>query len=114
MIVRVPQRNPGLQQLQNAEGGELTDPAVACVCRQHREAVKRTQELGPGGSGVARRVLHEAHVVLVDGLELGQSTEFTPAIDAAYVPYVRQRTSVTVTNEDQDAAQRQIVIELPC
>lgn len=114
MVVRVPQCDSGLQQLQNTEGGELADPAVACVRRQHGEAVERTQELGPGSPRVARRVLHEAHVVLIDGLELGHSAEFTPAIDAAYVPYVRQRTPIAVTDEDQDAAQRQIAIELPC
>lgn len=114
MIVRVPQRDPGLQQLQDAEGGELADPAVARVRRQHGETVERAQELGPSGPRVARRVLHEAHVVLVDGLELARGTELAAAaIDAAYVPYVRERTPVAVTDEDQDAAQRQVAVELP-
>lgn len=115
VVVRVPQGDPGLQQLQDAEGGELADPAVARVRRQHREAVERAQELGPGGPRVARRVLHEAHVVLVDGLELARGAELAAAaIDAADVPYVRQRTPVAVTDEDQDAAQCQVAVELPC
>lgn len=115
VVVRVPQRDPGLQQLQDAEGGELADSAVARVRRQHGKAMKRAQELGPSGTRVARRVLHEAHVVLVDGLELGHGAEIAAAaIDTAYVPYVRQRTPVAVTNEDQNTAQRQVAVELPC
>lgn len=35
VIVRVSQEDPGLQQLQNAEGGQLTDLAIARVRRQH-------------------------------------------------------------------------------
>jgi len=93
----------------------LADPAVARVRRQHGEAVERAEELGPGGPRVARRVLHEAHVILVDGLELGRGTELAAAaVDAAYVPYVRQRTPVAVTDEDQNAAQRQVAVELSC
>lgn len=115
MVVRVLQRNPSLQQLQNAEGGELADPAVTRIRRQHGEAVERAQKLGPGGPRVARRVLHEAHIIFVDRLEFGRGTELAAAaVDAAYVPYVRERTPVTMTDEDQDAAQRQVAVELPC
>lgn len=115
VIVRVSQGDPGLQQLQDAESSELADPAVARVRGQHGEAVERAQELGPGGPRVARGVLHEAHVVLVDGLELARGAELAAAaIDAAYVPYVRQRTPVAVTDEDQDAAQCQVAVEPPC
>jgi len=106
VIVRVSQQDPGLQQLQNAKGGQLTDPAVARVRRQHGQPVKRPQELGPGGLGIARHVLHEIYIILVNRFQFRYATGagLAAAIYAAYISYVCQRTSVTVTNENQDAA----------
>jgi len=59
VIVRVPQQHPGLQQLQDPEGGELTDLAVTCIRRQHRQPVERAQELGPRSPRVAGDILYE-------------------------------------------------------
>lgn len=106
VIVRISQQDPSLQQLQNAKGSQLTDPAVARVRRQHGQPVKRPQELGPGSLGVARHVLHEIYIILVNCLQFRYATGagLDAAIYAAYISYVRQRTSVTVTNENQNAA----------
>lgn len=106
VVVRVPQQDPGLQQLQNTEGRQLTDSAVTRVRRQHGQPVKRPQELGPGGLGIARYVLHEIYIILINRFQLRYATgpDLAAAIYAAYISYMRQRTSVTVTNENQDAA----------
>jgi len=114
VVVRVPQQHPGLQQLQDPEGGELTDFAVTRVRRQHRQPVKRAQELGPCSPRVTGDILYEIHVVVVDRFEFRRAAKVAAAIDAADVSYVRQGTSVAVADEDQDATQRQIAIKLPC
>lgn len=102
LIVRVSQQDPGLQQLQYTEGGQLTDLAVARVRRQHGQPVKRAQKLGPGGLRVARDILHEIYIILVNRFQFRRAAgaSLTAAIYAAYIPYMRQRTSVAVTDED--------------
>lgn len=107
VIVRVSQQDPSLQQLQNAKGRQLTDLAVARVRWQHGQPVKRAQELGPGSLRVARHILHKIYIILVNRFQFryaSSGASFAAAIYAAYVSYMRQRTSVAVTDEDQDAA----------
>jgi len=114
VIVRVSQQHPGLQQLQDPEGGELTDLAVTHVRRQYWQPMERAQELGPRSPRIAGDILYEIQVVLVDRFEFCRAAELAAAIDAAYISYVRQGTSIAVADEDQDTTQRQVAIKFAC